>query len=155
MSGYLAGYGAGQERKSKLVQRSVFGTLFVLAAAIVLYFGFRNHAGRSAMDSFLELLEKKDYQAAYRLWGCTEQTPCRDYSLERFMRDWGPDSSAKNPGAAKIEQKATCGGVLVNTGLLRVYRFDADYTVNLWYEKSTGTLGFAPIIGKLQCTILP
>ncbi len=155
MAGYLAGYGAGEEKKSRLIRRAVYGTLGGLVAAILLFFGFRNFTARSTMDSFIELLQKQDYKSAYALWGCTDQTPCRNYDFERFMRDWGPDSAAKNATSARVEKKATCGGIFANTGLMRIYRFDPDYTVNLWYDKSTRTMGFAPVIGKMQCTILP
>lgn len=155
MAGYLAGYGAGEERKSRLIRNSIVYGVAFLVAATLLYFGFRNYKGRAAMDSFLTLLEQKNYAEAYKLWGCSVETPCRNYSYERFQRDWGPDSQAKNPGNARIVTKATCGGILVNTGLLRVYEFTADYTVNLWFDKSTDTLGFAPIIQKMQCTVLP
>jgi hypothetical protein len=155
MAGYLATYGAGEESRSKLIRRAIFGTLGAFVAAIVLFFGFRNFTARGTMDSFIELLRKQDFKSAHALWGCTDQTPCKNYDFERFMRDWGPESPAKNAASARIEKKATCGGIFSNTGVMRVYRFDPDYTVNLWYDKSTDTLGFAPVIGKMQCTILP
>lgn len=155
MGGYLAGYGAGEERRSKLVKRAVIGLISVLVGVTVAYFGLRNQSARSRMDQFIELLQKKDYKAAHALWGCTDQTPCRDYNMERFLRDWGPDSPAANPASARIERSATCGGILVNTGVLRVYHFDPDYSVSLYVEKSDGNVSFAPMIGRMQCTVLP
>src|SRR5262245_2464503 len=116
MAGYLATYGAGEERKSKLIRLAVFGTLGVLVVGILLFFGLRNFTARRTMDSFIELLQKQEFKAAHALWGCTEQTPCKNYDYERFMRDWGPESPAKNPASARIEKKATCGGILTNTG---------------------------------------
>lgn len=153
--GYLAGYGAGEGRRAGLIGKAVWGLFGGLLVCCVLWFGFRNFAARSKLDSFIELLQAKDYPKAYALWGCTEATPCRDYSFERFMRDWGPESPAANAQSATVVNKATCGGILINTGVLRIYRFGADHVVNLWVDKSDGNVTFAPVIGKMQCTVLP
>ncbi|MDX2180764.1 MAG: hypothetical protein SFV18_14295 [Bryobacteraceae bacterium] len=155
MSTYLAGYGAGDERKSKLIRRAVQIGLAAIAVLLVGYFGLRNFSERSMMDRFIALLQTKDYPAAYALWGCSEQTPCRDYSYERFLRDWGPESPAKNAASAKKIRAATCGGILANTGVLRIYQFEPDYEVSIWVEKSDNKISFAPVIGRGQCTILP
>jgi len=155
MAAYLEGYGAGDERKSKLIGRAVRIGLAAIVVGLLGYFGFRNFAERSMLDRFVDLLKAKDYRTAYALWGCTEQTPCRDYSYERFLRDWGPESPAKNAESVKKIRAATCGGVFANTGVLRIYKFDPDYEVSLWVEKSDDKISFAPVIGRGQCTILP
>lgn len=155
MSGYLENYGHGQERRGKIIKWTVLGTITVLVLGTVSYFGFRNYPKRQALNNFIEFLQKKDYRSAYALWGCTEQTPCRDYSYERFMRDWGPDSPASRPESAKITNKATCGPFFKPTGILRVYHFDPDYSASLWVNSDDGTIGFSPVIQQRQCTIFP
>ena len=155
MSTFLQGYGAGDEKRERRVKRTVVIVVGGLLLTIFGWFGFRNFSARNTFDNFIDLLKTKDYKSAYALWGCTDQTPCRDYSYERFLRDWGPDSPAKNASSARKVRGATCGGIITNTGVLRIYHFDPDNDVSLWVDKQDGKLGFAPVIGKLQCTILP
>ena len=95
MSDFLSGYGAGEERRSKIVWRSIAAVAAVLVVAAILYFTFRGYRQKKRVESFLELLGRQDFQAAYQLWGCTSAAPCRDYSFDRFMEDWG----AKSPRA--------------------------------------------------------
>ncbi len=155
MSTYLEKYGHGEERREKLIKWTVLGTLAVLVLGTVCYFGLRNYPKRRALNQFFELLEKKDYRAAHALWGCTEEKPCRDYSYERFMRDWGPDSPAANPETATLVSKATCGPFFKPTGILRIYQFGPEYSASLWVNSDDGTIGFAPMIQQKQCTIFP
>lgn len=155
MSGYLEGYGEGEERRSKIIKWTVLGAIAVLVLGAVSYFGFRNFSKRQKLDTFLELLKKQDYKAAHALWGCTDQAPCRDYSFDRFMEDWGPKSPAAKADTAAIVSKATCGPFFQPTGILRIYHFAPDYTVSLWVNSEDGNIGFAPVIQKMQCTILP
>ncbi len=155
MSQYLENCGHGQERRGKIIKWTVLGTLAVVVLGTVSYFGFRNYSKRQALSHFFELLEKKDYRAAHALWGCTEQNPCRDYSFERFMQDWGPNSPAAHPAAAKLISKATCGPFFHPTGILRIYEFSPNYSASLWVNADTETIGFAPMIQQKQCNILP
>jgi hypothetical protein len=154
-NGYLAGYGAGEEKRSSLIRRVLAWTVSALLISGVLWFAFRNYPARAKLDSFIELLQAKEYQKAYALWGCTQAAPCRDYNFERFLRDWGPESPAANAQSATLVSKATCGGLLLNSAVLRVYRFQPDHIVNLWVDRSDGHVSFAPVIGKKQCTVLP
>ena len=155
MSSYLQGYGEGEEKRARLTRFVLWGLLgfFVLGGGG--YFYFRNFAKRQRLDSFQELLGRKEYQAAYALWGCTPEKPCRDYSFERFLRDFGPEGSAAQFPSAKLLTKATCGGVFNVTGILRVYELPSGERVSLWVNSQDGNIGFAPIIGRKQCTILP
>ncbi len=155
MAGYLEDYGAGEGKHSRIVRLTLIGLLLAIVLGTAGYFGLRNHSKRQKLDQFIELLEQKDYKAAHALWGCTDATPCRDYDLRRFLRDWGPDSAAKNPGTAHVVTRATCGGVFNVTGILRIYKFDPEYEVSLWVNSEDGNVGYAPVIGRMQCTILP
>ncbi len=155
MSTYLEGYGAGEEKRARLLKWTLLGLAALVIGGGGLYFGFRNYGARSTFDAFLDALQRQDYAAAHAFWGCTEATPCRDYDRARFLRDWGPDSPAKNAASARLVRSATCGGIFTNTGVLRIYRFEPDYEVSLWVDKQDGRLGFAPVIGRMQCTVLP
>ena len=139
MTGYLEGYGAGEERRAKLMKRTALAVFLVLVAGGALYFFFRNFREERRAKLFFELLAARDYQAAYALWGCTPSSPCKDYSMERFMEDWGPQSQHADLSAMKITMVRGCSdGVIVGA------RFGAGQTDYLWVDRKSRNLGFAP-----------
>ncbi len=155
MSTLLGEYDAGGAHREKWIKYAILGGVAAILIGFSLYFGLRNFSKRQKLDAFIEHLQKKDYRPAYALWGCSDETPCRDYSFEKFMNDWGPESPAADAQSAQVINKATCGTVFSPTGILRVYRFAPDYDVSLWVDSGDGNIGFAPVIGRMQCTVLP
>jgi len=59
-------------------------------AGLIFYAVFKNHSEQQQAKAFVASLIAQDYQGAYRMWGCTDANPCRDYPFNRFMDDWGP-----------------------------------------------------------------
>jgi hypothetical protein len=139
MAGYLDTYGAGDERREKLIWRSLAAVAAVVVLALVLYFSFRNFREERQLKSLLELLAKKDYAGAYRLWGCTDANPCRDYSLERFLEDWGPSSPYTDVTHARVVKSASCG-----SGISQTLEFSSGRQVGLWVERKDLSIGFDP-----------
>jgi hypothetical protein len=154
MSSYLEGYGVGDERRSRFIRWLLLATVLTLVLGTAGYFALRNYPKRRALDQFVERLGKKEYKEAYALWGCTDASPCRDYSYERFLRDWGPGTPGDKLPTAPVVGRATCGGIFSVTGILRAYQVDGEI-VSLWVNSEDGNIGFAPAIGRLQCTVLP
>ena len=136
MSGFLdASYGVADERRGKLIRRIVmWGGVAVLLAA-GLYFNFHNWRQEQIIKQFFSLLEQKKYQEAYEMMGCTAEHPCKYYSPDKFMEDWGPSSPNANPAAIKIAHEDTCGNGVV---------FDIGQPSGIFVDKDTNTLGFAP-----------
>jgi hypothetical protein len=139
MHGYLASYGAGEERRSKLIRRWSFIAVAVLIAAGVFYFSLRDRAEKAQIANFLELLRKKDYRAGYAMWGCTDAHPCRDYSFERFMEDWGPQGPHKDYSEAHLSGSRSC-----SAGVIATVDFGRGEPAQLWVARNDKTLGFAP-----------
>jgi hypothetical protein len=96
MGGYLQTYGAGEEERSRLIKRIVLSCLAVVVLAVVAYFLLKDHAEKSKAKLFLADLNAHRYQQAYLDWGCTPAAPCRDYSYQQFLQDWGP-KKAESP----------------------------------------------------------
>ncbi|PWU03773.1 MAG: hypothetical protein C5B51_18260, partial [Terriglobia bacterium] len=71
MAGYLDQYGAGDERREKITKRVVLAIVIVLAGGGLLYVFFHNYPEERQAKRFFELLSARDYQQAYKLWGCT------------------------------------------------------------------------------------
>src|SRR3954449_4038654 len=97
MSGYLAGYGVGDEKRERRTKRIVLGSIAAIVVGGLAYVFFHNFTEERAAKRFVSELRSGQYQPAYRMGGCTEQTPCRDYSFDRFMADWGPQGVYRDP----------------------------------------------------------
>jgi hypothetical protein len=138
MADFLSGYGEGVERRSKIVWRSIAAVALVLVVAAALYFTFRGHRHKQRVETFLELLGRQDFQAAYQLWGCTAAAPCRDYSFDRFMEDWGP-KSPRSIQPAGIKKTKYCG-----QGLIAILDTKKGEEALLWVDSKDMTMGFAP-----------
>jgi len=137
MSGYLESYGAGDERRERIIKTSVLSVLGVLLAAGLVYVFFHNYPEERQARRFFEMLQAKDYRDAYALWGCSEATPCRDYPMPEFLKDWGP--SQPPVSAVDVLDGESCGsGVIVDV--------DAGKAGDkkLWVERSSHVLSFPP-----------
>jgi hypothetical protein len=138
MTGFLEGYGAGEEKRERAMKRAALALLILLVAAASAYFLFRNYRQDRQLDRFLALLAVNDYAGAYRLWGCTETNPCRDYSMEKFLEDWGPASPHADAAAARVTRTRSC-----SAGVIKTVRFPTG-DVLLWVDRRDLTLAFSP-----------
>ena len=139
MAGFLDDYGVADERREKIVKRIVIAAAVVIIAGGILYFFFRNFREERQIRTFIDLLNQKNYVAAYALWGCTPETPCRDYPLQEFMKDWGPASPHANISSVKLARTRSCA-----TGIIQTLDFGGGEVVDLWVERKDRTIGFAP-----------
>ena len=89
MASYLEGYGETQARRSRKLRWLILTPVVVIVLGTFLYFKFRDYPEHRRAAQFLELLQKKDYKAAYALWGCTDQKPCPQYALTSSWRTGG------------------------------------------------------------------
>jgi hypothetical protein len=127
---------AKRERRTKLI---LYWSLGVILLGTILYFSFRTYSQERVVKQFFSLLRTNNYQDAYRLWGCTQETPCKYYPPEKFTEDWGPSGQYKDAALAKIENVDVCGsGVIFAVSIPKVQPF------GLWVESNTNVLSFAP-----------
>ncbi len=142
MASYLEAYGEGEEQHAKrlrIFKWIVIAVVLTAVSGFVLYEIFQNYSEEHEVQAFLERLKNKDYQGAYAMWGCTAQTPCRDYAFEKFLEDWGPNSPHANIAAAKIGSSDTCG-----TGVVIPIDFKGTEAVPLWIDRGSKIIGFSP-----------
>src|SRR5580704_19266471 len=110
MSGFLGPtYGVTEARRARRIKVIAIASISTLLVATVLYFTSRNWRQERVVNQFLSLLQQQNYQDAYKLWGCTQETPCKYYPPERFTEDWGPSGQYKDAANAKIENEDVCG----------------------------------------------
>jgi hypothetical protein len=139
MAGYLDHYGAGEERREKIIKWVVVSVLALLIGGGLLYAAFRDYPEERQAGSFFRLLEQRNYQAAYALWGCTtpDARACHDYPFADFMKDWGADTAAVT--SADVLDGESCGsGVIVDVDTGKAGE------KKLWVERNTHFLGFPP-----------
>ena len=137
MAGYLEEYGVGDLKRERAIRWILIVAAVLVVGAITGYFVFRTLPAKQHVGRFLDELRKGDYQAAYRLWGCAQ--PCRDYPFDKFMEDWGPKGELGDPAQAKITSSSFCSsGVIVKVSSPKAAEID------LWYQRSDGTLTYAP-----------
>jgi hypothetical protein len=137
--GYLDKYGAGEERREKILKWIVVSVLVVLIGGGILYGLFRDYPEERQAGRFFELLQAQNYQAAYALWGCSTPTAaaCHDYPFADFMKDWGPD-------AAPVSKSEVLDGESCGSGVIVDLDGGKAGEKKLWVERSTHFLGFPP-----------
>lgn len=139
MSDFLTGYGAADARRERFLKWLIGGLVALALIGAVSYYFLRDFRQERQAKLFFELLGKKDYQAAYRLWGCTPETPCRDYSFEKFNEDWGPKSPHADLSGLKVFKTRSCDG-----GVIRIVDISTDDRVMLFVDRTTLAISFAP-----------
>jgi hypothetical protein len=156
MPGYLEEYGAGEEKRGKLIRWTLIGIAALLALGAAGYFGFRDYSENRAVRSFVEALQAKDFARAYSFWGCTVEKPCRDYRFEKFLEDWGPQSSYANVANVRIEHPQLTPGALgwirrvlgiqysCQDGVIYYLNFGKGEPAVIYVLRADKTIGFAP-----------
>ncbi|MEO8657702.1 MAG: hypothetical protein ABI693_04490 [Bryobacteraceae bacterium] len=139
MSGYLENYGAGEERRNRIVLWSVLGLLSVLVLSTLLYFQFRFYSEEKRVQSFLAAVRAKDFDKAYAIWGCNAQQPCRDYAMSKFMEDWGPSGTSAGLVGGDLKYVEPCG-----VGLIYTVETPGRQPLLLYTSKIDPTLGYSP-----------
>jgi hypothetical protein len=138
MSGYLEGYGVGEEKREKTVKRMLVVLAVILIVGGGTYLFFRNYFEVRTAKSFLETLRNKDYQAAYRFW-CPPVKPCPDYPMEKFLEDWGPKSVHADLSSLDVVKTRGC-----STGVIVKVTFGKENEADLWVARQDKIIGFAP-----------
>src|SRR5687768_2253290 len=116
MPGYLDQYGAGVERRVKIIKTVVVSMLAAVIVSGVLYFVLHNYRQEQQVKRFMTHLAAREYDAAYALWVRTEADR-KGYPMEAFLRDWGPQSPHADVSGYRIAKSRSCGsGVILTVG---------------------------------------
>ena len=139
MPGYLDQYGAGEERRNKIIIRSVVAVLIAAVLVSLGWYLLLNHHQENVVEAFTAALKRGDPQAAYRIWGCTQATPCSGYQYDKFIEDWGPGPNGPDPAVLRLTDSEEC-----NNGVLLTLQVNAGRTEQLWLNKDSDAVSFAP-----------
>ena len=136
MSAYLQNYGPGEEARGRLIKRLAFGLIGVVILGIAGYLYLQDYQEERQTKQFLEQLNARQFEAAYRTWGCTDAQPCRDYAYKRFLDDWGPQKANADWKVKGVDGCAAGAIVLVAAA-------GAEATP-IWVERGSNSLTFSP-----------
>lgn len=136
MAGYLDNYGAGDERREKTIKIMVISLAALLVVGGTAYFFLKNFRQERQARTFFDHLARQDYKAAYALWGCTDDKPCREYPMPDFMKDWGPQAGKT---AGRVSKSRSCG-----TGVILTVQYPDKPEDKLWVERGNLVMGFSP-----------
>lgn len=115
MGGYLGTYGASDTRREQFIKRLIGSVIVLALLGSVAWFYGRTWQEEKRISQFLEHLRAGNYKQAHALWGCTDATPCRDYSYEKFLEDWGPRSPYANASDLRVGNTILCDASVVQT----------------------------------------
>ena len=144
MPGYLDQYGAGVERRLKIIKTAVISVLSALLVGAVLMFIFHNYRQEQQVKRFFERLSARDYESAYTLWVRTEQDR-RGYPMESFLRDWGPGGEHADVNGYRISKSLSCGN-----GVMLMVNFGKGTAEKLWVQRDDLSIGFSPPSVKIM-----
>jgi hypothetical protein len=139
VAGYLDAYGVADERRSRLRKRIALWGIAALLVGTVLYYTFRNWSEEQQVKKFFALLDQKKFQDAYAMFGCTQDTPCKYYSADRFVEDWGPASPYANTANIRTLHEDVCG-----TGVVFNIQAPNTESIGLYVDKNSKQVSFAP-----------
>jgi hypothetical protein len=137
MGSYLQQYGISEERRNRVIKWIIIGAVSAAILAWIAYLFFHNYSEKQSVKHFLAQVNGRDYQAAYRDWGCTTEHPCPNYDYRRFLEDWGPSKKITSPWQiASVDGCRDFVTVNVQAGGAELQ--------SLAVQRGTSTMGYAP-----------
>jgi hypothetical protein len=141
MAGYLDQYGAGEERRIRIIKTLVIAVVALAVLGSIAFFVFHNYRQERAVKHFFELIEAHDYQGAYTLW-VRSDSDRRGYPFDKFLEDWGPKGPHPDVSKYRISRSRSCG-----SGVILTVDFGPNQQEKLWVQRDDLTIGFSPLPG--------
>ncbi|HLH19261.1 MAG TPA: hypothetical protein VKX45_18710 [Bryobacteraceae bacterium] len=142
MAGYLDHYGAGEEKRERIIKTALLSLVALVVAGGILFFIFHNYSQERAVTRFFERLQAHDYQGAYNMWVKTAEDR-HNYPFQSFLRDWGPQGDHPDVSNFRIVKSRSCGsGVILTVDFGKKKEEE-----KLWVQRNDTTIGFSPLPG--------
>ena len=139
MSGFLETYGQSDARREKRLKKALLAVLVSGIASLAAYVYFHDFREKRQVARFLGLVSQKQYEEAYRLWGCDPAQPCRDYNMEKFLEDWGPKSPYGNVAKARVRRTRSC-----EEGVIQILEYAPGDEVYLYVDRQNRQISYSP-----------
>ena len=109
---YLSNYGVKDARREKRFFRIAGSIAGAALLGTILWYYLRTYNEEQIAKQFFANLQARNYKAAYAQFGCTDASPCRDYSFDRFLEDWGEKSPYANTSTVDFSLVEPCGNTV-------------------------------------------
>jgi hypothetical protein len=136
---FLADYGQADRRYEKIAKLAGYALLAAVVAGGLYWLLFRNWREERQISTFLTLLEQQKYEDGYRMWGCSTETPCPNYSYNKFLEDWGPNSAIGNVSNFHVGRSYD-----QPSGVIILVEVNGHKIANLWVGRGSEVIGFSP-----------
>jgi hypothetical protein len=141
MPGYLDQYGAGEERRIRIIKTLVISLVVLMVVGSVLWYIFYNYPQERQVKRFFALLQAHDYQGAYEMW-VRSADDRKGYPFQSFLQDWGPQGGHPDVANYRIAKSRSCG-----SGVILTVDFGKNQQEKLWVQRDDLTIGFSPLPG--------
>ncbi|MBI5086632.1 MAG: hypothetical protein HZB13_18805 [Acidobacteria bacterium] len=139
MSGFLDNYGVSDAKREKSFKRIILGSVSLAVLAVAGYYYWHDFHEKRQISRMLAFLEQRNYDDAYRLWGCDPAQPCRDYNMKKFMEDWGPASPHPDASKFRVRRSRSC-----NSGVIQILQYAPGDEVLLYVDRKQRLIAFSP-----------
>jgi len=142
MAGFLEDYGAGEERRARIIKIIVVSVLALTVIAGTVFFFFHNYRQEQQVKQFMKLLDAREYQGAHNLWTGSDSDRAR-YPMSDFLRDWGPPVDVS--GYAILDSESCDKSVIVDV--------DAGLAGDrkVWVNRASLSMSFPPPSDEPGC----
>jgi hypothetical protein len=129
-------YDAKRDRRRRIL---IVATAVVVVVGAALYLYWPHYQATRTVDRFFEALMNKNYQEAYAIW----QADPKLYSMDAFMKDWGPQSKWGVITSFRIDQLGIPPGGHASglVALVRINGIQSD-EARLWVQNGTEEMSF-------------
>jgi hypothetical protein len=139
MSGFLETYGQAEAKRERMWKRVVAAAVAAVVLGGGAYWFLHDYREKRQVALFLKLVAEHKYEDAYRLWGCDPAHPCRDYSMEKFMEDWGPKGVYGNVAKARVRRTRSCAD-----GVIGILEYAPGDEVYLYVDRQNKNISYSP-----------
>jgi hypothetical protein len=135
-------YGVADAQRERRRKRIALIVVVVVVIAAVAYFSLRTKGQERVMAQFLQTLQEKRYQDAFKMWGPYNKY----YPPESFLADWGPSSKYSDASKLTVQNVDYCGdGVVFNI------TYPQQDPVGLLVDRASGIITFTPSDWEGRC----
>lgn len=139
MTSFLEEYERNSWGFGKLAKAVGLALLAGIVGYSIYWIFFRNWREEARVKEFLSLVQQQKYEQAYEDWGCSVAKPCKFYSYESFLEDWGPESPLGAVKTYHLGRSYTQEG-----GVIQEVFINGEKQPNLWVESDNRVISFFP-----------
>ena len=142
MAGYLDQYGAGDERRIKIIKTLVISLVTLVVLGGVAVFRFPQLSAGASGEPLPGAAAGEGLPGRPTNFGWHGEKDRPGYPFQSFLQDWGPGSAHADVSGSKISKSRSCGN-----GVILTVDFAKGKQEKLWVQREDLVIGFSPLPG--------